>query len=245
MSQLQLFKFNGTEIRTVEKDGQPWFVLKDVCEILEIDQVAGIKRRLSDDVISNHPIPDSLGRPQDTTIINEDGLYDVILDSRKPEAKAFRKWVTGEVLPTIRRTGGYVASEDAFIATYLPFADEQTKLMFRGTLTLVRQQNEQLAAMRPKAEYFDALVDRNLLTNFRDTAKELEIRERTFIAWLLDREYVYRDAKGKLKPYAQYVPDLFNLKEWERGQKADVQTLVTPKGRETFRLLIGREMTTA
>lgn len=113
--------------------------------------------------------------------------------------------------------------------------------MFRATLATVRKANERIAIMKPKADYFDALVDRNLLTNFRDTAKELQIGERAFIAWMLEKRYVYRDTRGKLKPYAQYVPELFNLKEWERNEKADVQTLVTPKGRETFRLLLRAE----
>ncbi|KHF27791.1 Phage antirepressor protein KilAC domain protein [Anoxybacillus sp. BCO1] len=92
--------------------------------------------------------------------------------------------------------------------------------------------------MQPKADYFDALVDRRLLTNFRDTAKELKVRPKAFVEWLIDKKYIYRDQKGKLKPYAQYVPSLFELKEWERNGRADVQTLVTPKGRETFRILL-------
>jgi Rha family phage regulatory protein len=98
---------------------------------------------------------------------------------------------------------------------------------------------EKNALMKPKADYFDALVDRNLLTNIRDTAKELQVKEGFFITWILDHGYVYRDQKGKLKPYAKYVPDLFKLKEWEKNGKADVQTLVTPKGKETLRLLLG------
>ncbi|MFV9511832.1 phage antirepressor KilAC domain-containing protein [Tepidibacillus sp. LV47] len=178
--------------------------------------------------------------------INESGLYSLVIGAAKqgnnPEikekAKQFKRWVTHEVLPTIRKTGGYVANEDMFIQTYLPFADEQTKLMFRGVLETVRRQNEQIAAMKPKVEYFDALVDRNLLTNFRDTAKELKVKERCFINWLLENKFVYRDQKGKLKPHAAYVPELFELKEWERNGKADVQTLITPKGRETLRLLL-------
>src|SRR5690606_12157557 len=125
---------------------------------------------------------------------------------------------------TLRKTGGYVANDEVFIETYLPFADEQTKQTFKATLALVRKQNEQIALMKPKADYFDALVDRNLLTNFRDTAKELHIGPKAFIEWLLEKKYIYRDQRGKLKPYAQYVPDLFQLKEWERNGKADVQT---------------------
>lgn len=237
MSQLQVFKFADNEVRTVEKDGQPWFVLKDVCDVLGL-RSPDVRQRLTDDVVTTHTVPDSLGRPNNATLINEDGLYDVILESRKPEARMFRKWITSEVLPTIRKTGGYVANDDLFIETYLPHADEGTKLMFRATLENVRRANERIRVMQPKADYFDALVERNLLTNFRDTAKELKVKEREFIGWLLENGYLYRDAKGKLKPYAQHVPVLFELKEWERNGKADTQTLVTPRGRETFRLLL-------
>lgn len=238
----QIFSFNDAQIRVVEKDGQPWFVAKDVCEIIGLSQVSRAMDRLDDDerglVKVTHP--QNPEKTLEVNAVNESGLYQLIIASNKPEARTFRKWITSEVLPTIRKTGGYVADDDAFIATYLPYADEQTKATFRATLALVRKQNEQIAAMRPKAEYFDALVDRNLLTNFRDTAKELRIRQTDFINWLLDKRYLYRDQKGKLKPYAQFVPELFQLKEWARGEKADVQTLVTPKGRETFRLLLER-----
>lgn len=94
--------------------------------------------------------------------------------------------------------------------------------------------------MQPKAEYFDELVDRNLLTSFRDTAKELKVQEKIFIQFLLDRKYIYRDRKGKLKPYAEKNDQLFELKE-ARNEKTGwvgTQTLITPKGRETFRLLM-------
>lgn len=238
MNQQQIFDFHGNQVRTVEKDNQPWFVLADVCKVLEIGNPSDVKNRLEDGVVSIEGIPDSLGRTQQATVINEDGLYDVILESRKPEARAFRKWITSEVLPTIRKTGGYVANDDLFISTYIPHADDQTKIMFKATLENVRKANEKIRVLQPKADYFDALVDRNLLTNFRDTAKELKVKEREFIDWLLNRGYVYRDAKRKLKPYAQHVPALFEMKEWERNGKADNQTLITPKGRETFKLLI-------
>lgn len=93
--------------------------------------------------------------------------------------------------------------------------------------------------MRPKAEYFDELVDRRLLTNFCDTAKELHIGQKEFIQFLLDHKYVYRDKKSKLKPYMPYVEDgLFELKEFTNAKTGftNTQTLVTPKGKETFRL---------
>ena len=247
MSKPQIFRHPMFgEIRAVEIDGKPYFVGVDVARVLEyakpsqavIDHCKGI-RKLG--------IP-SAGGVQETNVIPEGDVYRLIIkaseQSRNQDIKAkaenFERWIFDEVLPTIRKTGGYVADDELFIQTYLPHADEQTKAAFRATLALVRKQNEQIAALKPKAEYFDALVDRNLLTNFRDTAKELRVRPMEFINWLLSKKFIYRDQKGKLKPYAQFVPELFQLKEWTRNEKADVQTLITPKGRETFRLMIGR-----
>jgi anti-repressor protein len=94
-------------------------------------------------------------------------------------------------------------------------------------------------AARPKVEYFDELVDRNMLTSFRDTAKLLNVKQRRFIDFLLDKKYVYRDKKGKLTPFAQYDNNLFEIKESknEKTAWAGTQTLITPKGRETFKLL--------
>lgn len=96
------------------------------------------------------------------------------------------------------------------------------------------------AIMQPKAEYFDDLVDKNLLTNFRDTAKELKVQENAFISFLMGKKYVYRDKRGQLKPYAAKNNGLFEIKE-ARNEKtgwAGNQTLITPRGRETFRLLL-------
>ncbi len=107
MNNLQIFNNEEFgEIRTITKDGEALFCLGDLCRILELT-AKGVKQRLTDEVISNYPIPDSLGRIQNTIFVNEDGLYDVILDSRKENARKFRKWVTSEVLPSIRKTGGY------------------------------------------------------------------------------------------------------------------------------------------
>lgn len=95
------------------------------------------------------------------------------------------------------------------------------------------------AIMQPKATYFDDLIDRNLNTGIRETVKELGVKEKGFVSFLIDKKYLYRDKKGKLQPYAQYVDDLFVLKECynEKTQWAGTQLLITPKGRETFRLL--------
>ena len=95
--------------------------------------------------------------------------------------------------------------------------------------------------MRPKAEYFYELVDRNLLTNIRDTAKELKVKQKDFVNFLLDKKYLYRDKSGKLLPYAKHADSgLFELKEFinDKTGFSSTQTLVTPKGKETFRILI-------
>jgi phage antirepressor YoqD-like protein len=251
MNQPQIFKHPiFGDLPVIVDNGVEWFGATEAAKALSFaNPHVAVQNHIEEDDLTVREVIDSLGRKQQKKFTNESGLYSLIFGAAKqgnnPEiqakAKDFKRWVTSEVLPTIRRTGGYVADDELFINTYLPFADEQTKITFRATLALVRKQNEQIAAMKPKADYFDALVDRNLLTNFRDTAKELRIREREFIAWLLDRKYIYRDQKGKLKPYAQFVPELFQLKEWTRNDTADVQTLITPKGRETFRLLYHKQ----
>ena len=98
------------DIRTAGTPETPLFCLADVCKALEL-QASAVIRRLDDGVITSHPISDSLGRLQVANFVSEDGLYDVILDSRKPEAKVFCKWITSEVIPSIRKTGGYSLSK--------------------------------------------------------------------------------------------------------------------------------------
>lgn len=115
MRELSIFDYKGKQVRTIQKDGETWWVLKDVCAVLGISDVRRVAERLDVDEWSQTPVSDRLGRSQDTYIINESGLYNVILRSDKPEAKPFRKWVTGEVLPSIRKTGGYGRQDEALL----------------------------------------------------------------------------------------------------------------------------------
>lgn len=110
----------------------------------------------------------------------------------------------------------------------------------RGALLALVASLDKIEADKPKVAYFDNLVERNLLINLRDTAKELNIKQNEFIKWLLDNKYIYRDIKEQLKPYAQHTPSLFELKEFinPHNGKSGNQLLTTPKGRETFNLLI-------
>ena len=179
--------------------------------------------------------------------VNESGLYHVILRSDKPEAAPFRKWVTSEVLPSIRKNGGYIAGQEQLTSEELMakalLVANKTIANREARICELTAQNSQLTVekqiMQPKAEYFDELVDRNLLTNFRETAKELGIKPKAFVAWLLEKKFLYRDQKGKLLPREDKNSGLFEVKEAknDKTQWSGVQTLITPKGRETFRLL--------
>ena len=107
MNDLQIFIYGGEQLRTVQRPDGLWWVLRDVCRVLNIGNVTDTKKRLDQDEVDLTDLIDGMGRVQSTTIINEPGLYAVILRSDKPEAKAFKRWVTHEVLPSIRRTGAY------------------------------------------------------------------------------------------------------------------------------------------
>lgn len=241
MNDITIFYYEGADIRTVAIEGEPWFVGKDVAEVLGY---ANPRKALADHVDGEDKGVtkcDTLGGAQDLTIINESGLYSLILGSKLPTAKQFKRWVTSEVLPAIRKTGGYLHGADdldpaELMAKALKVA-ERTLAERDARISALTVQN---AIMAPKAEYFDALVDRNLLTNFRETAKQLGVKERDFIGFLLEKKYLYRDKKGKLLPYAGR-DDLFELKECynEKTDWRGTQTLITPKGRETFRMLMG------
>lgn len=245
MNDLKVFENEAFgKIRVLEKDGEPWFVAADVCRALEIGNPTDTIKRLDEDEKARLNLGLSGG---DTNIVNEPGLYTLVLGSRKPEAKAFKRWITHEVIPSIRKHGAYMTPEaleaaitnpDYLLKVVTALKDETDKRRALEAANAALTVDLEIA--RPKVEYFDHLVDRNLLTGLRETAKELGTKEKVFVRFLLDRKYLYRDKKGRLLPYAQYVDDLFTVKECinEKTQWAGTQTMVTPKGRETFRLLI-------
>ena len=241
MNELKVFE-NPTfgQVRTVEIDGEPWFVGKDVAEALGYKEAAKAVRERVDAEDKGVSKMDTPGGKQEVTIINESGLYSLILSSKLPGAKEFKRWVTSEVIPSIRKTGGYIKGQETMTPDEL-----MAKALMVAQQTLadrearISQLTVDKAIMQPKADYFDELVERGLLTNFRETAKQLGIPPKKFVNWLIEHKYLYRDKKGKLLAYENKNNGLFELKECvnERTQWAGVQTLVTPKGRETFRLL--------
>ena len=249
MNDLQVFNHpDFGEVRTVTIDDEPWFVGKDVAQVLGYAKPENaLATHVDGDDTLKQGITDSLGRIQNTTLINESGLYSLILSSKLPGAKKFKRWVTSEVLPSIRKHGAYMTPETLQAAILNP----DTMIQLCQQLKNEQEKNRELSVtnsrltvenqiMQPKAEYFDELVDRNLLTNFRETAKELECKPKKFVEFLIERKYIYRDKRGKLLPYENKNDGLFVVRECfnEKTQWSGTQTMVTPKGRETFRLLL-------
>ena len=228
-------------IRTVELDGEPWLVGKDVATALGYKNPQEAIRTHVDDEDKGVSEILTPGGKQSVPIINESGLYSLVLSSKLPTARKFRRWVTSEVLPSIRKSGGYIAgqkelSPEELMARALKVAND-VLAAWEARISELTVQN---TIMQPKADYFDELVDRNLLTSFRDTAKQLGVSQNAFIGFLKERKYIYRDQKGKLMPYADKNNGLFEVKECfnNKTEWSGVQTMVTPKGRETFRLLL-------
>jgi anti-repressor protein len=175
------------EVRTAGTADNPMFCLSDVCKACGLS-TNGISRRLQDDVISNHPIVDSLGRTQQALFVNEDGLYDVILDSRKPEARQFRKWITSEVLPSIRKSGGYMVdhadeTDDELMARALRIANETLERAKRKAEQMERENkrlqcdNEvkqgQIETLQPDADYTRKTLASTTTWNTNIIAKEM------------------------------------------------------------------------
>lgn len=155
-NRLQVFSYEGNEVRTVLRDGEPWWVLKDVCDILELSNSRMVADRLDDDE-KGVSIADTPGGKQEITIISESGLYSAILLSRKPEAKKFKRWVTHEVLPAIRKHGAYVTpakleeimnDPDAWIKVLTALKEERAE---KELLALEAEQN------KPKVVFADAV----------------------------------------------------------------------------------------
>lgn len=157
MNELQVFSYEGKEIRTIQRNGETWWVLKDVCGVLGLSNARMIADRLDEDDVSLAYITDSMGRRQQTNIVNESGLYNVILRSDKPEAKKFKRWVTHEVLPQIRRHGAYITTSK--IEEIMNDPDSWIKLL--TALKEERQEKERLqlqaAQDKPKVVFADAV----------------------------------------------------------------------------------------
>ena len=195
MSNIQVFNYNSVEVRTIQNDGEPWFVLRDVCNVLGLGTPARVAERLDPDEVSQTHITDSMGRQQETTIINESGLYNVILRSDKPEAKLFRKWVTSVVLPTIRRHGMYATPD----TVEKMLADPDTTIKLLETIKQERAARMALEAKaeadKPKVLFADAVSASHTSILVGDLAKLLrqngvEIGQNRLFSFLREKGYL-------------------------------------------------------
>ncbi len=237
----ELTVFNNEEfgeIRTITIEGEPWFVAADVCRALEIGNPTDATHRLDADekMITLVSIEGNRRGNPNMTVVNEPGLYTLILSSRKPEAKAFKRWVTHDILPAIRKTGGYMTDELLAKCQKDPnvmfaFAEELLKLRDKTNVL-----ESKLDVAQPKADFYDTFVSPNKCTGLRDTAKELGISERKFVNFLIDEKYLYRTPTKQLRPYAKKSNEgLFETKDWyTKSDIVSVRVLFTPQGKQFF-----------
>jgi prophage antirepressor-like protein len=225
------FDFEGNSIRVISRATLPWWVLADVCRVLEIGNARDAASRLDDDEKDGVGITDAIGREQLTTVINESGLYSLILTSRKPAAKRFKKWVTAEVLPAIRQTGGYMVAAP----------DETPEALALRALTVlqatVERQKLLLAHATPKAEGFDRIANADGLFNLNAAAKTLGEPPQAFnrklhaMGWIYKREPSSNWIGYQDKVKAGYLAHKSASVTRADGTTKEVaQVFLTPKG---------------
>ena len=198
-TEIQTFNFNTAELRTLtDETGDPWFVAKDVCDILGLENSRKATAELDPDEKNTVTISDGIPGNPNKTIISEPGLYKLIMRSRKPEAKAFQRWVTHEVLPQIRRTGGYIPTTDA---------DDDMTILAKAVLVAqktiefknqqLRAKDAQIKELEPKAQALDAFTDVEDRLLVRDAAKVLSnsgtvIGEKQLREWMAANDWIYK-----------------------------------------------------
>ena len=244
MNNIQIFSNeNFGNVRAILINDEPWFVGKDVCDALAYgNNRDALAKHVENEDKADVAIHDG-SQNRNMTVINESGVYSLIFSSKLPSAKKFKHWVTSEVLPSIRKTGSYSISkkEDSY---RIPDPIERAKRWIEEEEERRRLALE-VQITKPKAEYYDALVDSHHLTSIRDTAKELKWKETEFVRYLIENKFLYRKpAKegqtGKLAPYANHVQDgLFEVKDKKNSANgwSGTQLFVTPKGKKLFRQL--------
>lgn len=237
-NEIQVFtneKFGS--VRTTILDGKPWFVGRDVAVALGYSNP---RKALADHVDEDEKGVtkcDTLGGAQGMTIINEAGLYSLILSSKLPTAKQFKRWITHDVIPAIRQHGAYFT--DAALLRLLSDPTQAHMLVMEYVQEALENERltAELQAALPKAMYYDTFVNPMECTNIRNTAKELGIPEKRFTKYLMRHRYLYRAPSGKLMPYAfYYKKGFFIVRDFHKRGSADCgqYTLFTARGKEHF-----------
>lgn len=241
-SNVQVFDFNNLQVRTVLIDNEPWFVAKDVCSVLEID--SSQTRRLDEDEKGLHSIQ-TLGGMQNTQVVNEPGLYSLIYGSRKPEAKQFKRWINHEVIPSIRKHGGYLTptkleevllNPDTLIQLATNLKDERTK---REQLQL------QIEMDKPKVIFAEALEtseDSILVADMSKLLKQngIEVGEKRLFEWLRQNGYLIKGGNERNMPTQRSMElEIMEIKVGQRlsisqGSKITRTPKITGKGQVYF-----------
>lgn len=246
MNDLQIFENKDFgKVRTVTLDGAPCFVAADVCRALDIANSRDAVNRLDDDEKNTVVLTDGNRGNPNVTVVTESGLYSLVLGSRKPEAKQFKRWITHEVIPTIRKTGGYVNNDELFVRTYLPNADDTTKALFRSTLETIRTQNAKLEEYKPKAIFADAVSASKTSILVGELAKILQqngvaIGQNRLFAWLRNNGYLCCYGERYNMPTQRSMEmSLFEIKETtinnpDGSIRVSRTVKVTGKGQQYF-----------
>lgn len=228
MANIQVFEYQNNKVRTVDMDGEAWFVLKDVCAVLGINNNRMAADRLDDDE-KGVSLIDTLGGKQEMVIVNESGLYHVILRSDKPEAAPFRRWVTNDVLPAIRKTGSYNAPQltrSQLLATALIAAHEE-----------LEEKDKQIETMKPKVLFADAVSASKKSILVGELAKLLSqnginIGQNRLFDWMRKNGYLIKDQKRSdynLPTQRSMEKGLFEIKETTIQHSDHVSINRTPK----------------
>lgn len=201
-NEIQRFDFRGASLRTLtDEEGEPWFVLKDCMSILDLGNPTETVKMFDDDEFSTTEVIDSIGRRQQAYIISEPGLYRLVMRSRKPEAKEFQRWVTHEVLPQIRKTGGYIpTSETDDDMTILAKAVMIGQRTMEAQKQQIASQQSRIDELQPKASAWDNFVDIDDALSVRDSAKLLSnlgrpVGQTELFEWLDRHEWIFRENK--------------------------------------------------
>lgn len=239
MNELQVFSFESNSVRALERDGQAWFVGKDVAEVLGYKKTRNaIAEHVDKDDALKQGITDSLGRTQETTIINESGLYSLILSSKLPSAKKFKRWVTSEVLPALRKTGQYQVKE-------LSGSELMAKALIEAQNVLAAK-DKQIEEMKPKVVFADAVATSHTSILVGELAKILkqngiDMGQKRLFAWLREKGYLIKRKGTDYNMPTQKAMDLglFEIKEgsYVNGSGVNITTKtpkVTGKGQQYF-----------
>lgn len=232
------------ELRTIVKEGEPWFVAKDVCDILEIQNHKDAIKRLDDDEKSGVVLTDPHGRPQETNCVSEFGLYSLVLGSRKPQAHAFKRWVTHDVIPSIRKHGAYMTPETIEKALLNPDTIIQLATTLKSEQEKRRAAEAQIEADKPKVQFADSVGSSKQAILIREMAKLLkqngvDMGEKRLFSWLRANGFLISCGDDYNLP-TQYSMERKLMIIRERTYTDDIHTrimrtpMITGKGQQYF-----------